>query len=169
MIKPNNKYRALNYLMTTGSGRCLFAGIWFAAAGFIPVAYYLLRFGDGLPILGGSIVLTALIPTFISGFMGLVLGSNILYPEETKTEFKAIGFGFSVAALSFFLLFVVPAILTFSVSGDIFGTVAAFAIFFLYGLMMVGWLAAIVGAAAGGLLYLFRLKMMKRLGVSQEL
>jgi len=35
-------------------------------------------------------------------------------------------------------------------------------IFFFYGLIFLGWLIAFVGAAAGGLLYFVRLKILKQ-------
>lgn len=141
---------------SSGWARCLFSGAWFAAAAVIPVAYYLIRFGDVLPILGGSLLLTTLFPIVLSSLMGLLLGSNILDPAETKNAFKAAVLGFSVAALSFLFLFTIPAIPAVFTSVDIFGTIITFAIFFLYGLLIAGWLAAITGAAAGLLLYLLR-------------
>lgn len=144
-------------LISSKLGSSLFAGIWFAVAAIIPVAYYLLRFGEGLPILGGSQLLTATVSILLSGFIGLLLGSNILDPKETKSEFKAIGFGLAVALLSFLFLFIFLAILSIFTSGDILGTIVAFAVFFLYGMLIVGWLAAIIGAIAGLLLYLLRL------------
>ena len=145
-------------LISSKFGNSLFAGIWFAVAAIIPVAYYLLRFGEGLPILGVSQLLTATVSILLSGFIGLLLGSNILDPKETKSEFKAIGFGLAVALLSFLFLFIFLAILSIFTSGDILGTIVAFAVFFFYGMLIVGWVAASVGAIAGLLLYLLRLR-----------
>ena len=144
-------------LISSKLGSCLFAGLWFAIAAMIPVGYYLLRFGDGLPILGGSSVLTETIPIIVSGFLGLFLGSTILDTEEIKSELQATLRGLMVGLLSYLLLFTLPAILTMFTSGDFFGTVAAFVIFFLYGLFIVGWLIAVVGALAGWLLFQLRL------------
>lgn len=151
----------LRRITSSNSGSCLLAGLWFAIASMIPVAYYLLRFGEGLPILGGSVFFTAIIPIILSGLMGMLLGSKILDIDETKSEINAIGLGFAVAMLSFLFLFVVPAILIIFTSGDIFGTMAAFVVFFLYGLLIIGWLVAIIGAVAGLLLYLLRLRIFK--------
>ncbi len=151
----------LKSLISSKLGSCVLAGIWFFVAAMIPVAYYLLRFGEELPILSGSLLLTALAPIFVSGFMGLLLGSNILDPKETKTEFKAIGFGLAVALLSFLFLFILLAILSIFTSGDILGAIVAFAVFFLYGMLNVGWLTAIIGAIAGLLLYLLRLRYLE--------
>jgi hypothetical protein len=148
----------MNKLFLSSARRCLFAGLWFAFSALIPVGYSLLLFGDWLPKFGGSLLITALVPILLSGLMGLLLGSDILDRKETKSKLKAGGLGLSVAGLSFLFLVLIPAILTVFTSGDILGTIAAFVIFFLYGLFIVGWLAAIVGALAGLLLYLLREK-----------
>lgn len=158
-MKEKKMKELLRQIISSKFGGCLFAGLWFAIASTIPVGYYLIRFSDGLPILGGSVILTAIIPIILSGFMGMLLGSNILDTEETKSELKAIGLGFTVAMLSYLFLFIVPMILTIFTSGDIFGAIVAFVVFFLYGLLMVGWLVAIIGAATGLLLYLLRLRI----------
>jgi hypothetical protein len=148
----------MNKLFQSSAGRCLFAGLWSAFSALIPVGYSLLLFGDWLPKFGGSLLITALAPILLSVLMGLLLGSDILDPKETKSKLKAVGLGLSVAALSFLFLFLIPAILTVFTSDDTLGTIAAFAVFFLYGLFIVGWLVAIVGALAGLLLYLLREK-----------
>ncbi len=91
----------LKLLFSTKLGRCLFAGLWFAAAAMIPVGYCLLLFGDWLPKFADSLLITTLAPILILGFMGLLFGSNILDEKETKTALKAAGLGLAVAALSF--------------------------------------------------------------------
>ena len=151
----------LKILLKTYIGRCIFSGIWFSIAAVIPVVYCLLLFGDWIPKFGGSLQIAVVAPVLFSGFLGSLLGSNILDTEETKTGFKAIGLGLSVAALSFLFLFVVTAILTIFNLGDPFGTIAAFVIFFFYGLLIVGWLVVITGGLAGLMLYLLRLKILK--------
>lgn len=138
--------------------------MWFALAAVIPVAYCFLReawethFGTGLPIFGGSSVLTAGVPIFLGGICGLLLGSGILDAKEIKTAGQAIGRGLMVASLSYLLLFTVPAVIVAFNNGDLVGTVTFYIIVFLYGLLYVGWLVAGVGAMAGWLLYLYRLK-----------
>ena len=140
--------------------------MWFAIAAVIPVAYYFLRYGEiggahfgaGLPIFGGSSVLTAGVPILIGGICGLLLGSGILDAEEIRTAGQAIGQGLMVALLSYLLLFTGTAVILALNNDDLVGTVTLFIIVFLYGLLHVGWLVAGVGALAGWLLYLYRLK-----------
>ena len=144
--------------------------MWFALAAVIPVAYYFLlyreaggaHFGAGLPIFGGSSVLTAGVPILIGGICGLLLGSGILDAEEIRTASQAIGRGLMVALLSYLLLFTGTAVILALNNDDLVGTVTLFIIVFLYGLLLVGWLVAGVGAVAGWLLYLYRLKSVER-------
>lgn len=142
--------------------RRLFAALWFAVAAVIPVGFYFLFF----PLSGGRgyQAMTVVVPIFVAGISGFALGADILDDEETKTVFQAIWRGLAIGALSYLFLFTVVLVsLTAynSDSNDIFGLVILMAVVFLYGLFFVGWLIAIVGAAAGGLLYLFRLKTTK--------
>jgi len=147
--------------------RRLFAGAWFAVAAVIPVAYYFLllrgdggpQSGAGLPNFGGSLALTASVPILIAGVCGLLLGSTILDAAETKGAGRAIVMGLAIALLSYLLLFTVSAVLLSFNNDDIVGTIVFLGVLFLYGLVFVGWLVAVVGAAAGGLLYLYRLKV----------
>ena len=147
------------------SARRLLAGAWFALAAAVPVAYYFLLNplnGKGLPILGGSLILTVVVPIFIAGVCGLALGADILNREETTNAFRAAGRGLLVALLSYLVLFVgATLVLAAADSADVIGLIAVSAFFFFYGLIFIGWLIALVGAAAGGFLYLFGLKVMK--------
>ncbi len=158
MLPPNpakRRTKLLNYKI----GRLLLAGVWFGIAAVIPVAYYLLRFGDaGLPIFGGSVALTAAAPIALAIVCGALFGSAILEPAETKTPFAAALRGLLVSLLSFLLLFTIPAIITLVTSPDFLGTALGFGVFFLYGLFIVGWLVAAVGAIAGWLLYVVGLR-----------
>jgi hypothetical protein len=148
--------------------RRLIAGMWFAIAAVIPVTYYFLLLrgdggppsGAGLPIFGGSLVLTAGVPILLAGICGLLLGSSILDAEEIRTAAQAIGRGLMVALLSYLLLFTGAAVILGFNNADFIGTVALYVIVFLYGLLLVGWLVAGVGATAGLLLYLYRLKFL---------
>jgi hypothetical protein len=151
-------------MFTSKLVRCLFAGMWFAIAAVIPVAYYFLLFQEngspqsGLPIFGGSSVLTAGVPVLVAGICSLLLGSAILDAEETKSAVQAIGRGLLVALLSYLLLFTVPAVILAFYTADPVGLLVLFVVIFLYGLLAVGWLVAGVGVVAGWLLYLCRLK-----------
>lgn len=142
--------------------RCVIAGFWFAVASVIPVAYYFMRFGDALPIFGGSSVLTAAGPIILAGICGLLLGSTILDFDETKSASQAAVRGLFVGLLTYLLLFTLPLIIFAFISTDLvndfIGFILLFAITFVYGLFIVGWMIAVVGAIAGWLLYLLRLK-----------
>jgi hypothetical protein len=142
--------------------------MWFAVAALIPVAYYFLlsrtdgkQFGPGLPIFGGSSVLTAGAPVLIAGICGLLLGSTILDAEETRSAGHAVATGLMIALLSYLLLFTSSAVILAFNSDDLVGLVVFLVITFLYGLLIVGWLVAGVGAVAGWLLYRFRLAVNK--------
>lgn len=138
----------------------LFAGIWFAAAAVIPVAYFSARFQDGSPALfGDSPVLMDIIPILLSGVSGLLIGSSILDPEDIKNAGQAVLRGLMVSVLSYLLLFAIPMIFTIYRTGDPGGAFIFFIFMFLYGLLAVGWLAGAAGMAAGGLLFLLRLKI----------
>ena len=150
--------------------RRLFAGMWFAVAALIPVAYYFLlsrtdwgpQFGAaGLPIFGGSSALTAGAPVLVAGICGLLLGSTILDAEETRSAGHAITRGLMIALLSYLLLFTSTAVVLAFNSDDVVGLVVFLVITFLYGLLIVGWLVAGVGAVAGWLLYRYGLAVNK--------
>ena len=149
--------------------RRLFAGMWFAVAALIPVTYYFLlsradggpQFGAGLPIFGGSSALTAGAPVLIAGICGLLLGSPILDAEETRSAGHAIAKGLMIALLSYLLLFTSSAVILAFNSADLVGLVIFLVITFLYGLLVVGWLVAGVGAVAGWLLYRYSLAFNK--------
>jgi hypothetical protein len=138
--------------------------MWFAVAAVIPVAYYFVRFGDSLPIFGGSPVLTAGAPILSAAICGFLFGSTILDAEEIKSAGQAARRGLLVVFLSYFLLFTVPFVISAFGScllngfGGIIELLVFFAFIFFYGLFAVGWLAALVGAAAGFLLYPLGLK-----------
>jgi hypothetical protein len=139
--------------------------MWFALAALIPVSYYFLfsrtdgkpQFGAGLPIFGGSSALTVGAPVLIAGICGLLLGSTILDAEETRSAGHAIARGFMIALLSYLLSFTSSAVILAFNSDDLVGLVVFLVITFLYGLLIVGWPVAGVGAVAGWLLYRYRL------------
>jgi hypothetical protein len=60
--------------------------------------------------------------------------------------------------------FVVFAFISTDLINDFIGVIVLFAITFVYGLFIVGWMIAIVGAIAGWLLYLFGLKFIESRG-----
>ena len=152
-------------MVTSELSRRLFAGMWFAIAAVIPVVYYFLLFredgrppGAGAILFAGSAVMTAGVPVVIAGICGLLLGATILDAEEVKTAGQAIVRGLMVALLSYLLLFTVSALILAFNNDDLAGLIVTWAILFLMGLLVVGWLVALVGGVAGWLLYLYRLK-----------
>jgi hypothetical protein len=130
------------------------------------VVYYFLLFwhdgrpqsGAGLPIFAGSSVLTAVVPILLAGVCGLLFGSSILDASEVRTAGQAATRGLLVASLAYLLLFTGSAVILAFNNSDLVGTVVLCGILFLYGLLVVGWLVAGAGAAAGWLLYLYRVK-----------
>lgn len=138
-----------------------FAGLWFAAAAAIPIGLYFLI----LPLSSGTFyqVITTVVPILSAGVGGLWLGAGILDEKKTKSPLGAIGRGLAIAALSYLILFIVEIIAGVIYnrnrdSHDIFRLIDVVTMMFLYGLLIIGWLVAAVGAAAGGLLYLFSSK-----------
>lgn len=147
-------------------GRRMFAGIWFALASAVPIIYYFAFnpfTGKGLPILGSSVILTALVPVFVSSICGLALGADILNASEIKNFGQAIQRGLAIGFLSYLILFTGTAGWLILIGDDDFvGALALVLIFFFYGLLFVGWLVALVSAAAGGFLFFFRLRVVLR-------
>jgi hypothetical protein len=133
--------------------------MWFAIAAVIPVAYYFLRFSNGPLLFADSPALSAGTPILIASLCGLLLGSSILNADDVRTAGQAIMRGLIVALLSYLLLFTVSALILAFNNDDLAGLVVTWAIIFLMGLLIVGWLIAIIGAIAGWLLYLYRLKV----------
>ena len=162
-------------MLTSELSRRLFAGMWFAVAAAIPVGIYFLIFLIS-PFTSGTIyrVVTAVVPILSGGLIGLWLGAGILDDKKTKSALGAAGRGLAIAGLSYVLFFIIELIGAVVYNSDlssdaIFRLIYVIAIMFLIGLLIIGWLIAIAGAAAGGLLYLFRLKMMESPDGSIEL
>jgi hypothetical protein len=84
----------LKFVFSTNFGHYLFAGLWFAIAGTIPVAYYAIRFDSNVPIFGGSPFPTAAIPIFVAGFCGMLSGTTIINEAEIKSGLQAASRGF---------------------------------------------------------------------------
>jgi hypothetical protein len=138
----------------------LIAGICFACAAAIPVVVYFILFrGEALPITSGSPILSALTPILIAAFFGSLLGVDILDPEQVKSGWRAAFRGIGIALLSYLLFIVLSAIIVAVPSGDVVGVIVFYIFVFFYGLLFVGWLIVVVGAGAGVLLYLLRLKI----------
>ena len=162
-------------MLTSELARRLFAGMWFAVAAAIPVGINFLIFLI-FPLTSGTIyrVFTTVVPILAAGIIGLWLGAGILDEKKTKSALGAAGRGLAIGALSYLLFFFFELIAGVVYNSDlnsevIFRLIYVITIMSLIGLLILGWLIAIVGAAAGGLLYLFRLRMMKDPDESKEL
>lgn len=161
-------------MLTSELSRRLFAGLWFTVAAAIPVgSYFLISYFASMT--SGTIFKAATIvfPIFSGGIIGLWLGPGILDEKKTKSTLQAAGRGVGIAALSYLLFFIIElsAALCYNSdlkSDELFRLVGVIAVMFLIGLIILGWLIAIAGAAAGGLLYLFRIRMMESPDESEE-
>ena len=137
------------------------AGMWFALAAVVPVAYNFLAaplLGGSPAPLDGSLVLTAAVPIVVFGICGAALGAGILDATVTKSAVQAVERGLMIAGLSYLLLFLKLSLVLAGSIDDLIILILLEVIVFLYGLLFIGWLLAAVGAAAGGLLYLCRVK-----------
>ena len=161
-------------MLSSKLARCLFAGRWFAVAAAIPVGFYILIFLMS-PFTSGTIyrIFTTIVTILAAGVVGLWLGADILDEKKTKSAWQAVGRGLAIAALSYLLFFIITLIAVMVYNSDrdrdeLYKGIEIIASMFLIGLGLLGWLIAIVGVAAGGLLYLFRIKMMKPLEDGKE-
>jgi hypothetical protein len=170
---PVSKMNAVGEFNLSRAQRVMFeaarrslAGMWFALAAGVPVAYYFLAaplFGGKPMTLGGSVILTGVLSSVVFGFCGLTLGSDILNAAIIKSRFQAVKRGLVIGGLCYLLLFTgLAVILAVSIlAGSIDAILVLIfleAVLFLYGWLVIGWVLAAVGAAAGGLLYLCRVK-----------
>ena len=140
--------------------RRLLAGVWFALAGIIPVAFYFLVLwqGDRRRLSVASIILFGGVPILMAGISGFALGYTILDSSEVKNLGQAMVRGLMVALLSYLLFFLASGLILAVSNNNEPGFIVFWAIFFFYGFIFVGWLIAIMGLVGGWLLYLYRLK-----------
>ena len=149
----------------------LLAGGWFAAASCLPLSLLWIEFisdawdRSWYVILGGTLVY-GLLPISITGLLASRLGVAILDIHRVGTSWQAISRGATIAVASFFaytiLLGLVGAVF-FSLSEHTPGSNRIIEVLMLFfgalllvpvlGFFIVGWLAVIVGALAGWLLY----------------
>jgi hypothetical protein len=123
--------------------RRLLAVVWFSVAAVIPAAFAL--YLDAKPITPLEFFLVCGLPVIIAGLCGFVLGARILDPGAVGRPAAAALCGMWVMALMFILY--VAGVSVAAGSGEAFVTL------FLAGILFVGWLLLIVGAASGWLLY----------------
>ncbi len=150
--------------------RRILAGTCFALAAAVPVVYYFLLNPferDGLPTFGGSTLLTVAVPIFIAAVGGLSSGAEILDPEQTISVFGAMTRGLLISLLSYYLMFSASVIVLILTGGDVFGVLILSVFLFLYGMLFIGWLIALVGAATGGGLYLIRQKIIEKSSINE--
>ena len=137
-----------------GLGPRSLAAAWFALLGFLAS---LLVF---LPLSGKShvVILYVLLPSFSAGTAGFISGGSILDSSKTETYRQALLRGLGVTALAFvidsvFFAVVFPSFEPGWSLREAFGLVP-FAL--LFGGLMIGPLAAIVGMVAGAALFRIR-------------
>ncbi|HEX3102728.1 MAG TPA: hypothetical protein VHQ01_13080 [Pyrinomonadaceae bacterium] len=147
-------------MWTSELSRRLFAALWFAVAGAIPVGLSFLI----VPMSSGKMfqIVTTSASILSAACCGCWLGAGILDETKTRSALRAAGRGLAIAGLSYLLLVVteiIVAVIYNRNSGtDFIAMVYVIGIMFLLGLVFFGLLIAAVGAAAGGLLYLFQNK-----------
>ena len=144
------------------AARRLLAGMWFALAAVVPVAYYFSvapLFGGKPMMVGDSVILTGILSSVVFGFCGLTLGSDILNAAIIKSRFQAVKRGLVIGGLCYLFLFIgLAVILALSIKDNIPVLIFLASVLFLYGWLAIGWVLTAVGVAAGGLLYLCRVK-----------
>jgi hypothetical protein len=141
--------------------RRLLAGVWFAVAGAIPVAYYfLISDQDYRPrfSVAFTLLLFVGIPILMAGISGFALGYTILEAKEVKSLGQAMVRGLIVSLLSYFFFFMTSSLVLAVSNKAEPGFIIGWTVFFFYGFILAGWLIAVMGLVGGCLLYLYRLK-----------
>jgi len=142
----------------------LFAGLWFALAGLIPVILVIsIAFGlFEVDITKTDFLVSAVfLPISSAAICGFIFGSAILDRSRIKTTAEAKRRGFYIAVFSYILynLMLLPTAYLINSFNGIEPTgpnvVGGVWLVFFYGLLFVGWLILIVGSAAGRLLQKF--------------
>ncbi|MCM3873550.1 MAG: hypothetical protein ND895_22935 [Pyrinomonadaceae bacterium] len=152
----------------------LLVGIWFAAASCIPLSLVWIEFvfgalGKPWHALLGRVLGLCVLPILIAFVIGLWFGSDILEPDRVGTSGRAILRGGLVAmssTLVYSLILGLFAGIWMSISerppgnGPILDALQLFLVglagTLVLSLFTVGWIAVIVGAIAGWLLYKLR-------------
>ena len=130
------------------------AAAWFAFSGFLASLLFFLPL-SGKPHV---VILYVLLPSFSAGTAGFISGGTILDSSKTETYRQALMRGLGVTALAFLIDSVLFAVVLPSLEPgwslrEAFGLVP-FAL--LFGALMMGPLAAIVGMVAGAALFRIR-------------
>lgn len=135
------------------------AGMWFMAAGIVPVLFvsllfrsYPSDFSGGQNSLDVEFALWFIFfPLLITGITGSLIGASILDAQKVRSGWWAALRGLLVAIVAFLLSTV---LISFWVATDEYQSFAGTLVIMLgVGLMVVGWLVAITGVFAGWLLY----------------
>ena len=136
-----------------------YAGMWFMAAGIVPVLYVsslFLSFPSGFSGEQNSLDVEfalwfMIIPLLITGMMGSLFGASILDTQKVRSGWRAALRGLLVAIVAFLLSTVLISV--WIASDEYQSFVPTLIMMFGVGLMVVGWLVAITGVFAGWLLY----------------
>lgn len=137
--------------------RRVFASVWFAFLAVIPVAFYFLVLWRKTEQQDATFFWVYIgAPILLAGICGGLLGASILDPAKVKTPGEAMLRGFMVSLLSY-VLFSIPLFLgVVKVAKDTAQVLPGWIMIFFTGLVVVGWLIALVGVAGGALLYFYR-------------
>lgn len=131
-----------------------YAGMWFAAAGMIPVLFVsptALSAADPYDK-GEAVIWLAIVPILIAGIIGSLLGASILDPHHVRKSWQAALRGLIVAVVAF-LLFSILFSAWASYTNEYQSFVQMLFMMLMVGVIAVGWMVAFVGTFAGWLLY----------------
>ena len=134
-----------------------YAGLWFTVAGISPWMY---RLGDFISATPEANVLEFVVwfmffPALIAGLLGALLAAAILDPHKVRSAWNAAFRGLIIALLSFLLSAIM--ISGWEAYNNEYGSFGGTLFMMLVvGGMVIGWMALLIGAFAGLLLYQFR-------------
>ena len=148
--------------MRVGLASRLLAAVWFACTACVPIVYFFGIFERGAwsnrnPSFDSSTVVFIMLPICLAAFFGFTIGSKIL--DERITQGLAALLGALVAIASYCGMMIGYALVSTSnaASGwpDPLEIIAGVIVFALFGMVFVGWLVVLAGAASGWLLFLW--------------
>jgi hypothetical protein len=136
-----------------------YAGMWFMAAGIIPVLYVTSLFRSFTDFSGNRNSLDVgfafwfmIVPLFVTGMIGSLFGASILDLRKVRSGWRAALRGLLVGVIAFLLSSI---IISFWIAyTDEYQNFARTLIMMVgVGLLVVGWLVVVTGVFAGWLLY----------------
>ncbi|HEX3145907.1 MAG TPA: hypothetical protein VHQ64_18180 [Pyrinomonadaceae bacterium] len=149
--------------MRVGLASRLLAAVWFAFTACIPIVYFFgvyerTSWSNPNAFFGRPITLFIVLPICLAAFFGFTIGSKIL-DEKGMTPGLAALLGALVAIASYCGMMIGFGLVSTSnaASGcpNPLEVIAGAIVFALFGMVFVGWLVVLAGAASGWLLFLW--------------